>query len=90
MHSTDVHRAAFFFLPICIGEVLLCLSNSFSLIWFRFCHLCRFWKIGLPPTYGLKHAAANFSWDCWCLSPCQFIAHSEQCLPAHRTLIWGA
>ena len=23
-----------------------------------FCHLCSFWKIGLAPTYVLKHAAA--------------------------------
>ena len=28
------------------------------------CHFCRFWKIWVPPTYSLKHAAAqqNLSW----------------------------
>ena len=33
-----------------------------------FCHLFSFWKIWLPPTYGLKHASARrstatFSWE---------------------------
>ena len=38
-----------------------------------FCHLCSFWKIGLPPTYGLKPAAAQqiFLGDRWCLAQSQ-------------------
>ena len=33
----------------------------------RFCHFCSFWKIWVPPTHGLKYAAAcrgsaDFSW----------------------------
>ena len=35
-----------------------------------FCHLCSFSNIRLPPTYSLKHAAAQQSFlrDRWCLA----------------------
>ena len=52
--------------------VLLCSSLQSFVFGCGFCHLCSSWKIGLPPTYSFKHAAAccstaNFYWDRWCL-----------------------
>ena len=43
-------------------------ADAFLCVWFWVCHFCSFWKIWLPPTYGLKHAAvcrstAIFSWE---------------------------
>ena len=45
--------------------ILLCSSLQGVGTWV--CHLCSFWRIGSPPTYGLNHAAAcrsaaHFSW----------------------------
>ena len=42
--------------------ILLCSSLQRAFVFgARFCHLCSFWKIWVPPTDGSKHAAASRS-----------------------------